>query len=572
MENTFERLSISDRKIIVAIDFGTTYSGMAWAETQRHDRRIAITTWPISQTIRDGKTSEKVPTKLRHTINDIQWGFQVPPQAPAEEVSEWFKLDLDPSLRPLTENKGTRRDAQKLVTDYLSKLGEHLLYTLRLKLGEALVRNTPLDFILTVPAIWSELAKSRTLEACQRAGGPFQNRPITLISEPEAAAIYTMHGLDPHGLEVGDSFVICDAGGGTVDLISYTITNLKPILEIREASPGSGALCGSSFLNRRFEAFLRSKLGNEEGFDDEILAEAMERFEEQTKRHFTMAALPNDTFRIPVPGLANNKALGIQRGSLLIKAQELQTIFEPVILQIIQLVRDQMTSSNIPIRAVLLVGGFGGSTYLRERLRNSLGPNVQVMQPPNAWLAVVNGAVMKGLSLSAPAQLTHVKLEQRVARRHYGTEFAVPYDPSKHSALQSVRRWDGLEGCYRVTVMNWFIKKGESVSENEAIYHGFRITTLVSSGRIQKLTLEIFVDGIDRPAILSRDGNLKVLCKVEADISHIPDSQLTQKRGVDGNMYYVVDAKLESVYHSASTSWTLIHKGQRYNTVKAEYV
>lgn len=95
-----------------------------------------------------------------------------------------------------------------------------------------------------------------------------------------------MHGLDPHGLEIGDSFVICDAGGGTVDLISYTITSLKPILEIKEASAGSGALCGSTFLNRRFETFLRNKLQNEDGFDEEILAEAMERFEDQvTIRH-----------------------------------------------------------------------------------------------------------------------------------------------------------------------------------------------------------------------------------------------------------------------------------------------
>lgn len=93
MVSNFEDLTISDRKIIVAIDFGTTYSGVAWAETQRHDRRTAITTWPISQTIRDGKTSEKVPTKLRyHGNNEVQWGFQVPLQDVQDEVVEWFKL------------------------------------------------------------------------------------------------------------------------------------------------------------------------------------------------------------------------------------------------------------------------------------------------------------------------------------------------------------------------------------------------------------------------------------------------------------------------------------------------
>jgi hypothetical protein len=88
-----------------------------------------------------------------------------------------------------------------------------------------------------------------------------------------------LQGLDPHGLKVGETFILCDAGGGTVDLISYTITNLKPILKVREAAPGSGGLCGSTFLNRRFGEFLVQKLGQEKGWDDEVLAEAMERFD-----------------------------------------------------------------------------------------------------------------------------------------------------------------------------------------------------------------------------------------------------------------------------------------------------
>ncbi|KAK0639135.1 hypothetical protein B0T16DRAFT_422484 [Cercophora newfieldiana] len=73
-----------------------------------------------------------------------------------------------------------------------------------------------------------------------------------MVSEPEVAAISALHGLDrhdPHELQVNDSFVVCDAGGDTVDLISYTITNLKPLLEVQEATAGTGAFCGSSFLD-----------------------------------------------------------------------------------------------------------------------------------------------------------------------------------------------------------------------------------------------------------------------------------------------------------------------------------
>jgi hypothetical protein len=48
---------------------------------------------------------------------------------------------------------------------------------------------------------------------------------------------------------------------------------------VREAASGTGDLCGSAFLNRRFGEFLTSKLGNQPGWDSEILAEAMERFD-----------------------------------------------------------------------------------------------------------------------------------------------------------------------------------------------------------------------------------------------------------------------------------------------------
>lgn len=208
------------------------------------------------------------------------------------------------------------------MTEYLFALIKHLSYTLGEKLGQAMFESIPFEFVVTVPAIWRDLGKDKTRVACQRAvtrATGEESPSIHLVSEPEAAAIYALHGLDPHGLEVGDSFVICDAGGGTVDLISYTITRLKPIVEVKEAAPGTGSLCGSTFLNRRFATFLRDKLGNEEGFDDELMAEAMERFEKTVKRQFTMHATANETWAIPVGGLANNKELGISRGRLALK-------------------------------------------------------------------------------------------------------------------------------------------------------------------------------------------------------------------------------------------------------------
>lgn len=46
---------------------------------------------------------------------------------------------------------------------------------------------------------------------------------LQIVSEPEAAATYALDAMNPHVIKVGDTFVLCDAGGGTVDLISYCV-------------------------------------------------------------------------------------------------------------------------------------------------------------------------------------------------------------------------------------------------------------------------------------------------------------------------------------------------------------
>jgi molecular chaperone DnaK (HSP70) len=41
LQSSFGNLTVNERKIIVGIDFGTTFSGLAWAERKRVRREIA---------------------------------------------------------------------------------------------------------------------------------------------------------------------------------------------------------------------------------------------------------------------------------------------------------------------------------------------------------------------------------------------------------------------------------------------------------------------------------------------------------------------------------------------------
>lgn len=48
MEKQFSSLSVDDRKLVIGIDFGTTFTGVAWAET----RRVRHTSFPNNTSIR----------------------------------------------------------------------------------------------------------------------------------------------------------------------------------------------------------------------------------------------------------------------------------------------------------------------------------------------------------------------------------------------------------------------------------------------------------------------------------------------------------------------------------------
>jgi hypothetical protein len=86
---------------------------------------------------------------------------------------------------------------------------------------------------------------------------------------------------------VQKSFVVCDAGGGTVDCISYQIVKLSPRLTVKETTKGTGAKCGSSMLNKRFRRYIKQKFG------EEYWAEAMDKFEQvyRPARNFRSVAL-----------------------------------------------------------------------------------------------------------------------------------------------------------------------------------------------------------------------------------------------------------------------------------------
>ncbi|CAN8103775.1 unnamed protein product [Discula destructiva] len=585
---------IADR-LIVGIDFGTTFSGVAAVYTSTPDDVEIIKTWPGG----NGITSDKVPTEISYdtpassppgTQPNVKWGFQFKPD---ESRLRCIKLFLDRSqklpfyvspLETAAQLKRFNKTVIDAVSDYLTQIHRHTMDTLTRRYGESFMASTKVDFVLTCPAVWSDAAKNTTLQAAERAGMGAKSS-IQMISEPEAAAVYTLKAIQPNHLNVGDNFIVCDGGGGTVDLIAYKIISLKP-LKVEESAVGTGGLCGSAFLNYRFEEHVKNRLGKSR-FDEMKLKKnrtwqmGLRYFEEFVKRNFNEDE--HQEINIPFPGLQDDEEVGLDSGFLVMAAAQVKEIFEPVVKEVCELVSGQvetLRSRGGIVSGIILVGGFGQSDYLYRRLKahftsvapppyserpshahitSEHGGSIEVMQPVYAWTAVVRGAVLRGLEGNM--------VLSRKARMHYGTSYATVFDEERHSV--SERYWSPLWERWMVSDrMQWHIAKGEAISPLTPI--AFHYTRNFRPGQSLLVTDDLIACEADEPpAAYTRD--LVHVCKLTTDLNAVPRSLFTRLTTTRGVEFDNLDFTLEMIVDSAGLGFELKVDGVRYGRVDADF-
>lgn len=133
----------------------------------------------------------------------MRWGYQVDQSAclgKKRQPIRGVKLLLDESQKyrysPALESAKALKDLKKTPLeasgDYLGKVVAHARDILHRRFGTAL-EAMDLQYVLTVPAVWSDKAKDSTRRAAYAAGIDPSN--LTLLSEPEAAAVYAISTL-----------------------------------------------------------------------------------------------------------------------------------------------------------------------------------------------------------------------------------------------------------------------------------------------------------------------------------------------------------------------------------------
>ncbi|KAK9554850.1 hypothetical protein V6Z77_006137 [Aspergillus fumigatus] len=366
----------SKNKIIVGVDYGTTFTGASYVSSKGSGLSdiILISTWPGPS--RDTETVFKAPSRIacasenNSRVTTNRWGYQV---EPGMLSYSWTKLLLDQGT-PLTQYDDRTletasqtgilklpegKTAVDVVADYLSEVYQHILKTISKNITEDDLRITPLEFWLTVPAIWSDRALDATRTAAQRAGfGKSPSRPmdqIFLISEPEAAAVtalkkYTTSSIGG-SVKAGDGVLVCDCGGGTVDITTYLILEVYPRLKFEELCTGTGGKCGSTAVDRNFYKLMSDRFGD--AFDrlprkrKSPGSEFMRKFE-IIKRDFGNSD-EDTTFELPLNMTVDNpdpEFFDEEERLVLISSADLRSIFDPVIERIVSLVRQQIADAR----------------------------------------------------------------------------------------------------------------------------------------------------------------------------------------------------------------------------------
>ncbi|KAK0213492.1 hypothetical protein IW262DRAFT_1516552 [Armillaria fumosa] len=565
-------------KMSVSIDFGTTFSGVAYGSSRIAGGKVQqILTWPGSF-----ETFRKIPTCLLYDDQGrvLAWGLEAKNAGPLPDTlkCEWFKLFLepralrdesavDPRLPPLPPGK----KAIDLIIDFLGCLWEYAKEQITREIGAVADLNTA-DVWLTVPAAWDakgcdimrDAAISAGLVQSARAGDKDWRDRLRIITEPEAAAVHCAHLTDLHKLKPSQNFIVCDAGGGTVDLAVYKIIGQMTNLEIAEIAARSGANCGSLFLDLRFKELVKTLLADHPAHCDAAsLANFMHSFSETDKLDYGGVRDDENMFHFTCFNVEdpNDPSVGLNNGQLSIPGVLLRReVFDPVVEQVLALIEDQTQKVDQRIDALLLVGGFAGSEYLKQRVEERFSSRIRVIaRPVDADTATLRGAARYGLA-------RRPLVSSVIAPRSYIMKVKLPADQEDWQKRPAyIKNNDaGVPICENR--LQYLVQKGAILRKGQRLTTKFcKFSQTVQDSAFVAV---MFTSEADKIMRYTDEGETTELCKWTVDLSSLPAFQQGAMQG--GGFYTEFELGLE--LDSAEVRGILLYDNQVWGQVTFDFL
>ncbi len=262
-------------RFVVGIDLGTTNSALAYVDTGvGEEEDVRPTHLFIPQVVQPGSVEDRplLPSYLYlpganelpagslrlpwdagrdFAVGDFarQQGGVVPTRV-VSSAKSWLchaGIDRKAAVLPWKAPDNARRVSPlEASTLYLKHLAEAWNYKIAKDRPENRLEHQ--DIILTVPASFDAVARELTVEAARAAG--FEN--VTLLEEPQAA-FYAWIDASGDGwrkqVEVGDTVLVCDVGGGTTDLTLIAVGEDAGQLVLTRVAVGDHILLGGDNMD-----------------------------------------------------------------------------------------------------------------------------------------------------------------------------------------------------------------------------------------------------------------------------------------------------------------------------------
>ncbi|GAA5841891.1 hypothetical protein JCM3766R1_002529 [Sporobolomyces carnicolor] len=530
-----------ESKLSVGIDFGTTFSGVAIASSRLFSGQIRqILNWPGSY-----ETFRKVPTCIAYyqaspsdEAQIIAWGLEASSLSLREGFFkvEWFKLFLDPLVLRDGQAAASSRLPQlpygkepiDCITDYLSCLWRYAKERIVEEIGIVADLDAA-SVILTVPAAWDATACSLMRESAIRAGLVQSSRGgdvdwrdrLQIITEPEAAAIHASTLASLHNLRPSMTFLLCDAGGGTVDTAVYKLIGQLSALEIAETCSRTGSNCGSLFLDLRFEALVKSLLRDHPvHLEPSSLLSFRHAFSDADKLMYLGEEDDDTHFRFNCFNIedAHDPSVGLESGELVIPGRVLRRdVFDPVINQVLEIIDVQL--SKVPsktVNALVLVGGLSSSQYLFQRVRKTYADRIKIIvRPRDSDVSVLKGAARYGLGKATVSSV--------ISPRSYIMKCKLPAEEiDRISRPGFITTNDaGIEVCENR--LSYLVAKGAVLRKGQRLRS--RFCKFSRSPTDCFFTAILYVSDDDKIFRYTDEGEILELCRWSVDVSTLPSFQ-----------------------------------------------
>jgi molecular chaperone DnaK (HSP70) len=549
-------------KVVVAIDFGTHGTGFAWAtvsslQDRPENRRIVYEDHAVGQARSYPKDLTAVLVNDR--LEPLEFGVKARKRWLREQrrqnpdglgYASRFKMAMKPGApgANVAEFAGILEGADRevvrgLVTATLRRVRERALKSVagtafNSKLG---FTEDDIRWCVTVPAIWDQADQRLMRTAAYEAGFPNSAERLLLVQEPEAAAVECVVSagtlLDDERSkgrlnveEAGGRFMVVDCGGGTVDITGYQIR--PPGVgenRLKEIGIVDGGRLGSAYVNQAFvdrvlerrfgAAQLKALSGRLSGAMAELLdawEAAKVSLDSETEADGTPVIQP---IEIGIPGAlwdelsadtrAELERLASEKYVILVTSEEAAEVFDSVVEPILEKIESQRKEmrSGAPVSEpdqILVVGGFGRSTYLRDRIAHRFGDEVRVLMPEDPAVAVLNGAIHFAYDPGV--------IWARRSKYTYGYACSYPWRPGVDPAEYHFVDGYGEERCTKRFAI--ILRRGGTVLADEV----FPDRMVISSPHDREFDIGLYVTHKQDPVYVTETGCAK-LGVVKADVS-----------------------------------------------------